>query len=361
MAIYRLFLEKDTSLYTEVPLSNVGRDEMLEIGSYKDSTNTPQLIRSLVKVSTEDIKRVVNTFLEGKEYSATLNMKVAEASEIPLDLEIETHTVAADWDNGTGKFGDIPVNLTGTSWYYRKLNQNLPWFESLETPGITGSFSDIPGGGAWYETGSLSTLIKDNSILDLSIDVTETVSKFYLDEIQNEGFVIKLSDSLENNPNSNIRIKYFSKESNTIYPATLDIKWDDSVYVTGSLPVLTEQSIVITAKNNKEFYKKNEIAILQLLARPQYPIRTFTTSSIYTQDYALPEQTYWAVVDNYTKEVVIDFDYNFTKVSCSEKTPFIRLFMDSLQPERYYKILFQTNLSNGIKVVDPNIIFKVER
>ena len=38
MAIYRIFPEKDAFISSEVPTGNAGKDEIIEIGGYSDTT-----------------------------------------------------------------------------------------------------------------------------------------------------------------------------------------------------------------------------------------------------------------------------------------------------------------------------------
>ena len=55
--------------------------------------------------------------------------------------------------------------------------------------------------------------------------------------IPNEGWILKHDSSLENNTTDYRQLKFFSKETNTVYQPKLRIGWDDSNF-TGSL---TEQ------------------------------------------------------------------------------------------------------------------------
>jgi hypothetical protein len=59
--------------------------------------------------------------------------------------------------------------------------------------------------------------------------------------------------------------------------------------------------------------------------------------------------------------MVIDFDTNHTKVSCDGVNSFFDVYMDGLQPERYYRILIKTELEGSTVVVDNQNIFKVVR
>ena len=59
--------------------------------------------------------------------------------------------------------------------------------------------------------------------------------------------------------------------------------------------------------------------------------------------------------------MIIDFDSNFTKISCDASGPYFDVHMDGLQPERYYRLLIKTTLDGSTVVVDDKNIFKVAR
>ena len=96
-------------------------------------------------------------------------------------------------------------------------------------------------------------------------------------------------------------------------------------------------------------------------ARPKYPTRTFSTGSIYLTEYKLPQNTYWAIKDEYSDEMIIDFDENYTKVSADNTSSFFDVYMDTLQPERYYRVLIKTTLNGSSVVIDNRNVFKVVR
>ena len=63
-----------------------------------------------------------------------------------------------------------------------------------------------------------------------------------------------------------------------------------------------------------------------------------------------------------TEEIIVDYDENYTKISCDENGNYFNLYINGLEPERYYKLLFKSILSNGeILVLDNNYYFKVIR
>ena len=98
---------------------------------------------------------------------------------------------------------------------------------------------------------------------------------------------------------------------------------------------------------------------MDINAAPLYPPRVWQTSSVYTTNYALPTASYYAVKDVDTDEYVIDFDTTYTKLSCDVSGSYFTLYMNGLEPERYYKILVQTTINGSTIVFDNNYNFKV--
>jgi hypothetical protein len=293
-------------------------------------------------------------------------MYLADAYQIPVDYNLYAYPISGAWDSGVGKFGDIPINTTGVSWQYRQAGSTLPWLTSAYGAGVTGSFKagTTGGGGNWY-TGSAGVNLEFsqshglNSTNDVDINVTKAIQLINANTLANNGFIVKLQDNLEYNTTSSIQLKYYGLDTNTIYPPFLEFKWDDSVYSTGSLSVLSNSTSIINLTNNKGKYVDNGKQRFRLSARPKYPVRSFTTSSAYLTNYALPSASYWGLKDENTEEMVVPFDTNFTKVSCDSNGSFFDIYMDGLQPERYYRILVKTTLDGSTTVIDGQNIFKV--
>ena len=368
MAVYRIFPEKDTFISSEVPTGNAGKDEIIEIGGYPDLSLTGEANRILIQYSTSEIQDVITNKVKTATYSASLNLYLADAYELPVDYKLHAYPVSGAWDNGTGKFGDTPVNTSGASWQYKKAGASSAWSTTSFTAGVTASFQSgsSQGGGNWY-TGSAGVNLEFtqsytlNSTNDVNINVTKAIQLFNANTLSNNGFIVKLPNDLEFNTTSSIRLKYYGADTNTIYPPFLEFKWDDSAYSTGSLSVLSNSTSIINLTNNKGRYIDSGTQRFRMSARPKYPVRSFTTSSAYLTNYALPSASYWGLRDENTEEMVIDFDTNFTKISCDSNGAFFDVYMDGLQPERYYRILVKTTLDGSTTVVDNQNIFKVVR
>ena len=201
------------------------------------------------------------------------------------------------------------------------------------------------------------------------MDVTDIVKTWYSSsynipgtytEIENNGFILKWSDEIEFDSNLSIqpKMQFYSVDTNTIYPPQLEIKWRDYKYST-NLPIISTPDLYLAIDNNQGVFYSESINQFRINCRPEFPTRTFQTASIYTDNFALPEESYYAIKDLDTNEFVIDFDSEFTQISCDSTGSYFTLYMNGLEPERYYEILIQTTVDGNTIVKDDQYYFKV--
>jgi hypothetical protein len=120
--------------------------------------------------------------------------------------------------------------------------------------------------------------------------------------------------------------------------------------------------MVVTIANNTSDYKWGTNYRFRINVRDKYPERRFTTSSLYLTNKALPQQSYWAIKDLKTQEIVVDFDNSYTKISCDSVGSYFFVYTGGLEPERYYKLLIRTVLSTGeVLNIDTDNIIKITR
>jgi hypothetical protein len=361
MAVYKIFAEKDATLYSNYPNENTGLDEILEIGNTLggDTGDAYQVMRPLIKFSTSDIQEVLDNKVSGSAFTASLKLYLAEADSIPVDFSISCFRVSGSWNMGTGKFQDSPENNTGVSWEWKSSATVNPWIPAAYSSSVTASYaSGYDGGGTYIYTNEATQSFSYNDVLDIAIDVTSQVRSIYSSSL-NDGFLLKLQDSLEFQSASYFELKYFSVDTHTIYPPVLEFGWNDSVFSTGSKSIINDTNFVVTFKNNQYEYQRGSIQRFRLEARPQFPVRTFTTSSVYLTSYYLPQNSYYQIVDMDTEEVVVAFDNNNTKISADSTSSYFDIYMNGLQPERYYKIFIKTTLDGSTVIRDGELTFKV--
>ena len=100
----------------------------------------------------------------------------------------------------------------------------------------------------------------------------------------------------------------------------------------------------------------------RLKVRDTYPARAFQTSSVYLNAKVLPTSSYWGLKDSKTNEMVVDFDTSYTKISADSGSNYFRVYMDGLEPERYYQLMVKTVVGNETVVIeDKGNYFKVVR
>ena len=369
MAIYKIFPEKSATLYSYYPTLNTGLDEILELSTFESIESTNEVSRILIKFPSDEINDIINNKIRTASFDCYLKAYLANASELPLEYTIYSHPVAADWNVGTGRLANLPITTDGASWGYRNQDAGNSWFTIGSFPaGTTGSYNPTGnvGGGLWW-TGSnyvATQSFNQKSSKDIELKTTNTVRAWNSGSISNYGFIIKHSGSLEFTTASKFETKYFSGNTHTIYPPCLEIRWNDSVYNTGSQAVINSDLYVTSIGNNKKEYQQDSVQRFRVKVRAKYPPRTFALSSFtYTlTNYALPVTSYWSIKDLDTEEIVVDYDENYTKISCDSSGNYFDLYMNGLEPERYYKLLFKSVLSNGETIIfDENYYFKVIR
>jgi len=365
MAVYRIFPEKDTTLYSDFPTLNAGLSEILDL-SKQVSLNFPTYSavgRALVKFSNVDMSSSVSNYIGSTPFSAYFGMYLAYASAIPLDYTIRLYAVSESWDMGTGRYDEQPNAMNGASWEWAT-GDFLGWNTSSIGPGVTASFfSDSGGGGNWYTSSLVTESFNNRSVQDLYFNVTPIVNQYVSGTLTNEGFIIKNDDSIEFDPNYQYTLQYFSTDTNTIYPPYLDFKWDDSIYSpnTSSMNVIQSSNIVVTVGNNKGNYDQECIQRFNINVREQYPQRSFVTSSIYTVGEYLPSSSYWRLRDYDTGNIIFDFDTSNTKISTDQNGSFFTLYMNGMEPERYYRLEVRVDYEGQTMIFDNDYYFKVNR
>lgn len=363
--ILRYYPTKDSTIYELYPEKNTGLDAMLEINKTivgSGSYNSRILLDfDYVAIS----KSIVDVGLNPNAFDYQLKLFIAEANEIPFDYTLYCYPTYGDWSMGVGRYSNSPETKDGASWRYRVSANNTAtaWETSSFVANTTASWNTDPGGGVWY-TSSIASQSYSYTTSDLSMDVTSIIRKVQSGSINFKGFLIKKSDTDES-PNESVfnSLKFFSKDTHTIYLPVLEARYDDSIS-TGSLGLIdTSDDINIVTINLKSSYSERSTPIIRMSARYRYPADTFATASGYMTRYKLPAGTQYAVYNAQSDDVIIDFS-EYTKLSSDATSNYIKLHLDSFQPERYYRLLLKVpnpGTDSTYQIYDEKWIFKVTR
>lgn len=371
MAVYKIYPYKDSTLYSFYENANMGLDSILEVGNPLVSTGTSEVFRFLLAFDQSEITDIINTKISGSQWQSNLKCYIANAEGINFNSTIYTYPVSGTWDNGSGHFGDNPITTDGVSWKWRTFDGGTAWEQSGFPQYVTASFINTnKGGGVWFTGSSNPSLnvissqsfdIRSNK--DFNMVVTDIVKGWYSSSFDNNGFIIKWDDEIEFSDSESIQpnLKFFSVDTHTIYPPELEFKWVDYTFNTGSsvLPTINTSQLYASVTENPGFFYPESINKFRIECRPQYPTRVYQTSSIYTNNYYLPTSSYYAIKDLDTNEYIIDFDNEYTQISADDNSSYFTLYMNGLQPERYYKILIKTIINGSTIILDNNYYFKI--
>ncbi len=349
-----LTASKDASIYLQQPTQNTGLDEILEV-SKTYYGNLKDIARSFIQF---DLNSFSASIVNGEITMsfAELLLREVESSEIPIPYSIYIHPVSQSWEMGNGTRYD-EISGDGITWNHKSTATNWLMADSFSLDS-TGSYNGR--GGTWY-TGSQSTQSFDYNSADLSIDVKNTIALWLSGSLPNNGFILKHDSSFENDTIDYGQLKFFSKETNTIYQPKIRVGWDDSTFVTGSLTQLTADDIHVTFKKLKARYKVNSKPEIRVFGREKYPLKTYTNLYSYTDVKYLPASTYYQIKDVVTDEVIIPFS-DYTKVSCDSIGNFFKLNLINWETNREYYIEIKVDRDGEIEYFsDKDLTFLVEK
>lgn len=351
---------------------------------YVKYTNTPEVSRILIKFDVSEISKSISNGSITSDVKFRLKLKASQTSEVPVDYTIYGYPISQSWNMGVGRFANSG-DLVGASWDYKNYagDSGSLWYIS-GSPILSSTSASIDQGGTWYnsvpstyqsQSNSLCSGINTGSSLicsqsysystsDINMDITSLVKGWICGCVPNEGIVIisSLESSTTNGVDSTI--KFFSKETNTIYQPYIDISWDDSIYNTGSMvPITGTVPYTIIIQNLSKEYKFGSISRINVFAREKFPLKNFVKGyqqNSYLSSSLLPSSSYYCIKDNESENIVIDFDEN-TKLSSNGNIHYFNLDTTGLPVERFYRILIKTTFNNQTDVFDNGNIFKITR
>lgn len=361
--MYKLiYPSKDTTLYSRHPSRNTGVDQILELVKVPSGSTVDDKIGQFEFWNVTMNSRILMDF-DVSEISASiaagqitnpkyyLTLKATEAIHLPIQYTIDAHPISGSWINGTGYYNnDFEVD-NGASWVYRNGKASgVEWQNH--------------GGDYYADEQYKSTQTFNYTFPDMRMDVTNIVRAWVSGSIPQHGMILKYSDQFETDSTDMGSLKFFAKDTHTIYIPRLEVFWDDvDVSGTGSISEIDSYEYVIYVKNMKPEYFEQEKPKLRIGVRERFPQRSYSVSNASLTTKRLPYNTYYQIMDSVTDEVIVPFNDIGTRVSCDSNGNYIRLDMDSMLPERYYKIIFKVVQDNGstVNYHDNKLYFKLKR
>ena len=390
---YFEFPKIDATIYEGSVTSsiNTGLDQILEINKNMNSAGTTiDVSRVLIQFDYSYISSSVQSGIIPSDAKYYLNLYDASSTELAVEQTLFAYMISGSWNGGTGTKDRDPTISDGASWKYRDN-------DTTKTQWVSGSDTQ---GGTWY-TSSLNSGFNVSASVDLvyetkdiRMDVTSLVKNHIYSgsTFPNYGFILKRENvptsqslhsifdptlatgSAEHDTSVQGNLKFFSRETNTIFPPKLEVEWDDSSWNTGSLSALSATDLdrlKVYFQNLKPEYKEKSKVKFRVVGRELYPTRGFdTTPAALTVKYlpsgsrTLQQGAYYSVKDAETEDVIIPFSTG-SIISCDSTSNYFNLWMDGFQPERFYRFEIKVVSGSGAEqtsmIYDDEFTFKVVR
>ena len=377
-----LYPSHDATIYESKPYQNTGDDPYLVIDKQRiaaviDSASvTSQYFnycsRGLIKFNISDIiSRQLNGSISINSFRQsylTLYNRSIEKLPGTVDLEVGALTLSGSqgipneiWDPGIGRYDTPITSSAGITWKTKgkpSLGSQNFWHTGSYNLPVTGSWCTTPGGGTWISN-SVVTSSYDYTTMHLNVNVSSIVESWISGSYQNQGFIIKRTATDEFSSESLGRFEFYSRDTNTVYSPTLRFSWDNSVYDTGSFEVYnlngirTEANCVVWFEDLKTTYHPNSIVRFRPRIRDKFPIRTFTTRSLYDQQLVFPHTTEYAIYDSFSGREIMPFG-SASRISVSGSYgSYFDIEMSSLQEQCYYDIYLKIDWTNSTTIRGP--------
>jgi len=207
----------DRSLATRGTGSNMGQSDVLEAFTiYAQVSNSSGLssekARILIEFDLNEINADNNP--TGTKYFLKL-FNARHSSTLPRDFTMEVLAINGEWEEGRGldmdNYSDRTYDVTGSNWIRRK-----------------GSTSWADQGGATHAAPifPVNFPVGDE---DLEVDVTTLVDQWVAGSKNNNGFMVRMSSSLESAPESFFTKKFFGRTSEFYFSRpVLEARYDSS-------------------------------------------------------------------------------------------------------------------------------------
>ena len=343
-------VSKITNNFTYLSSSISGSVTSSILTSSFSTTQSVYLSRALLQFDIDSFSSSISSG-ELVNPKFTLNLKTLEASQLPSRYTIVAHPISGSWEEGTGrKFAEVESD--GVTWDARSSDSTELWSSA---------------GGDFYQNISDSQSFSYQTS-DIKMDVTNIVMQWISGSIENNGIILSQLDETSDMVIGSI--KFFSKDTNTIYYPYLDVSWDDSTYVTGSSSVVLKNIYdqkVIYINNISPEYSQGSIIRFNVSARDKYVRRTFqkwpnqnVPFNDYLFTYTLPTSSYFNIRDLNTNETVIDFD-DSTKISADISGSYFHINTSGLPQERFYKFSIKVKENDNVNIYDIQTPFKIRR
>ena len=337
---------------------NFGKDQILEVKKEFFNSKFNHQTRALVQFSGTEFTAMSQSIVDGKITSPKFYLRLYETegnSKLSQDYKLAIQPISQSWVEGIGKFGNNPKTTDGCSW----LNRSNPYGGN--------NINWVNDGGTVLNVSS-STQTFSNQSSDVDVEITNMVNMWLSGREENYGMLVRLSGSQEVDKTTTSNLKFFSKNTHTIYSPKLEVRWDDSTFDAGVTSSLTQLSVTglvnnhLYVKSLRESYKENERVKFRIGARKKHIQKTFTESvHISSGSYISDSSGSYAIKDVATNDFIVPFS-EYTSLSSDTGGMYFNQWLDGFYPDRVYEIQLKLKTDDGQEqIFDDDFEFIVKR
>ena len=229
MAIKRYFAIKDNTitnafkenLTSRATTSNMGASDILEVFSIygQASSASSELSRVLVQFDTSELSTDRTNSVLPASGSVSFYLKLFNAPHgqtLPKSFTLMAQPVSASWDEGVGLDMELYKDIGKSNWV--SASTTAAW--------TTAGGDYLTGGSSQYVTSQSF----DKGTENLEINVTTIVEDWLAGTIDDYGFGVFLSSSLEAASRSYYTKKFFARGTEFFFKRpVLEARWDSSI------------------------------------------------------------------------------------------------------------------------------------
>jgi hypothetical protein len=320
--IYFVTASKDASVYDLTPTKNTGLDEILTISKHYSRFEERDNARTFIQFDIDNIPSYVTAS------NVELHLSLAQPEELAGSYTLYGYPVTESWEMGRGTWPET-INTDGINW---EIQTGVDF-----TTEVSQSFTYFGG--------------------DVNMDI-KPIYDYWTGSV-NYGIRLSHTSSIELSGLEYGVLKFYSKETNTFLQPLMKLQWDDSVFTTGSLLPLTDSQIIVRSKELRDSYNEGNKIKIKVIGRGLYPTKTFTNTFAYDDVKYLPQTSYYAVREEITKRIIVDFS-EYTKISCNSDGNFIIMDTSNFPKNRVYRLLFKVVRDGISEFIDDDLTFIIK-
>lgn len=361
-----------SQVFTDI---NTGQDQILELKKHFYNRSFDHQSRVLINFAGPEFTALSKSISDGEivgDVKYFLKLYEAEGTQtLSTEYKIAALPLSESWDEGIGKFGDSPKSTTGNSWNNR-----------TNYRGATATAWSTPGGTTI--TSSNASQSFDYESPDINMDITSMVNLWMSSSqyattglqavgskgnIKNYGLQLRFSGSQEEDETTFGHLKFFGRNTHTIYSPRIQVRWDDQSHLIPITSPLVSLDVTGSVDNYiypiglRESYKETEKVKFRFGARKRYIQKSFSTSVQTISGSYIPSTSgSYSIVDMATGETVVPFDDEYTKLSLDATSNYFHQWLNGFEPDRAYKILIKVKYDDEQEqIFDDDFQFIIRR